>query len=422
MVVHFDSLAQRYGGLHKPWQQHWTCWYKGDDVPGPRIWSCQDGVVNRHTYQGCTRPVTSTASPKQYLCDSRKPSSSTTVRNSPWLSADDVKVSRVAFPFGQSVLSLRSSQNGTCFRPEVHREGPRQGVKRRRALSDVDGPHTAGLGCKKRRLRRNLITSRLSKPFSMPASHIINRESVALGDRRSLKLTAILSARRIHSSMTTSGHPSSQANKAYYASPSSLLRRAAIVNRFRLGVLNGELERGSDLVNMLTKDNATLSERSRGAGPVVGARFPANPWPGSGPLIPGLRLPLSGQRVLPEPLSPETVLQRMPLGPPPPKVTVDTAVSPMPKVARSPRLKPVKSPLLRSPRPWDEEEYFDEEETAFPTMEYESRYESTEETDHVYADFGVIFGGGSADGHSDEEPDHYDDYMDELDGIPQTAR
>ena len=45
--------------------------------------------------------------------------------------------------------------------------------KRRRALSDVDGDGNEGR--KKRRLRLHLITSRLSLPFSQPASNIVNR-------------------------------------------------------------------------------------------------------------------------------------------------------------------------------------------------------------------------------------------------------
>ncbi|CAG8956613.1 hypothetical protein HYFRA_00011924 [Hymenoscyphus fraxineus] len=45
--------------------------------------------------------------------------------------------------------------------------------KRRRALSDVDGDGNEGR--KKRRLRLHLITSRLSRPFSEPATNIVNR-------------------------------------------------------------------------------------------------------------------------------------------------------------------------------------------------------------------------------------------------------
>ena len=48
-----------------------------------------------------------------------------------------------------------------------------QHFKRRRALSDVDGDSNEGR--KKRRLRLQLITSRLSRPFSQPASNIVVR-------------------------------------------------------------------------------------------------------------------------------------------------------------------------------------------------------------------------------------------------------
>jgi hypothetical protein len=76
-------------------------------------------------------------------------------------------------------------------------------VKRRRALSDVDGDGNEGR--KKRRLRLYLITSRLSRPFSQPASNIVNRgvPKVAIWGR----------ARAL--------------NK-------NVLRRAAIMNRLRL--------------------------------------------------------------------------------------------------------------------------------------------------------------------------------------------
>jgi hypothetical protein len=55
-------------------------------------------------------------------------------------------------------------------RPRVPTNRP---FKRRRALSDVDGDGNEGR--KKRRLRLQLITSRLSRPFSQPASNIVNR-------------------------------------------------------------------------------------------------------------------------------------------------------------------------------------------------------------------------------------------------------
>lgn len=98
------------------------------------------------------------------------------------------------------------------------------------------------------------------------------------------------------------------------------------------------------------------------------------------------------------------------------------------KLSRSPRMKPVRSPDLRSSRPpaivagLDDDEYLDDEEASFPTSEYESRYDLAEEPDDVYADFGIIFSGGNVDDFADGEGDHYDDYMDDMDGIPWTVR
>jgi len=65
---------------------------------------------------------------------------------------------------------------------------PRRPFKRARALSDVDGNGNGDQGRKKRRLRLHLITSRLSRPFSLPASNIANRggcaKNVVLGGGR----------------------------------------------------------------------------------------------------------------------------------------------------------------------------------------------------------------------------------------------
>jgi hypothetical protein len=92
-----------------------------------------------------------------------------------------------------------------------------------------------------------------------------------------------------------------------------------------------------------------------------------------------------------------------------------------------------------------DDEADDQDDVAFPTSEHESRYEMVDEPDDVYADFSVIFGGGQRamgkDGEDDDDDDEddrpvgglafgddgggvagYEDYMDELDGIPWGAR
>ena len=76
-------------------------------------------------------------------------------------------------------------------------------VKRRRALSDVDGDGNEGR--KKRRLRLHLITSRLSRPFSQPASNIVNRGILKIAiwgkqkplGRHLLRKAAIMNAVRL---------------------------------------------------------------------------------------------------------------------------------------------------------------------------------------------------------------------------------
>jgi len=60
-----------------------------------------------------------------------------------------------------------------CFENKPAAREKSRPFKRRRPLWDVDG--SASIGKKKRRLRLNLITSRLSRPFSAPASNIVNR-------------------------------------------------------------------------------------------------------------------------------------------------------------------------------------------------------------------------------------------------------
>lgn len=53
----------------------------------------------------------------------------------------------------------------------------RSRLKRYRHSADVDGEGSGNLGKKKRRLRLVLITSRLSKPFATPPTHIISKNA-----------------------------------------------------------------------------------------------------------------------------------------------------------------------------------------------------------------------------------------------------
>ncbi|KAL8938462.1 MAG: hypothetical protein Q9216_003890 [Gyalolechia sp. 2 TL-2023] len=78
-------------------------------------------------------------------------------------------------------------------------------LKRHRSETDVDGEGSIDLQKKKRRLRLDLVTSRLSQPYATPTTHIISRKSRRPGawtspripGRSPLRRAAILNAIRL---------------------------------------------------------------------------------------------------------------------------------------------------------------------------------------------------------------------------------
>lgn len=343
-------------------------------------------------------------------------------------------------------------------------------LKRRRPDTDVDGPNTAALSCKKRRLLWHLITSRLSQPYSLPATHILNRESVTTGDKRFLKLAAIMSARRLNSAVTAHSQPAQQPPKQ--PNPSTWLRRAAMLNSLRSRVCAAAAAaaatatapgKGSTIpgVSDFAAKAAVFQQHGHGSSGSVGGWYlvDASSIPRRGTPVPaGSRAPTQTPSSFPS----------HPHPPPPPGFRSSTTggssihmLAPPSSHASgtctttthlripSPTLRPLRSPELRVTRPLvpvleeDVEELLDhrthvhdddeddDDSMAFPTSELESRYEDDPEEDEggggVYADFSVIFGGGEGGIEEDEEGvgdglDHYEDYMDDLDGIPWGAR
>ena len=314
-------------------------------------------------------------------------------------------------------------------------------LKRRRPDTDVDGYDTAALGCKKRRILRHLITSRLSQPFSLPATHILNRESAATGDKRFLKLAAIMSARRLNSAVMTQQPPPPQ-----QPSPSTWLRRAAVLNRLRSRVCAEQAERGvvpapdlaAKAVILQQHPNSTVSKPNPNQPPPN--PIPRGPYgpaqtPGPPPPSPSAWMPPPGYYPAASQTSPSAPATHL-ASPhntsttaPPPQTPPTTCLR-----IPSPQLRPLRSPELRVTRPLvpllleDMEDLDDDSSMAFPTSELESRYDDDSEDDEngggVYADFSVIFGGGA--GCEDEDEDGFggggvegvEDYMDEVDGIP----
>lgn len=126
-------------------------------------------------------------------------------------------------PISEARLGVEPSHNP--YDPSGVDERPTAApAKRARALDDVDGPGTAKLSVKKRRLLLRLVTSRLSRPFSLPATNILIRES---SDNMPVlhRIQHCVGARRV-------GHQS------------ALIRKAAILNRVRIGVRTAAISRG----------------------------------------------------------------------------------------------------------------------------------------------------------------------------------
>lgn len=279
------------------------------------------------------------------------------------------------------------------FRPHYKSKPPSPRPKRVRPLSDTDGPLTSTLPSKKRRLRRDLITSRLSQPFSQPATHILNRDGPA-SDKRFAKLATLINGGRLQH-------------------PPPTLRRVAMRNRLRLRVEDDAKQRGDRAVPVVAwnvimglrtgegfggfrgEARRVLSPPSSPEGPGrpkrvgdgLGHGGPGKMWP----MLPGARVPLP-----PSSLSPARTTERQ----------------------RQKTPEPTDSPR---PRPVEDHED-DDEGCAFPG----SGMWETALGDDVYSDFGAMFGGGSgSDGEGDSDgeiEENYEDYMDELDGIPFNAR
>ncbi|KAI1143699.1 hypothetical protein F5Y05DRAFT_3165 [Hypoxylon sp. FL0543] len=313
-------------------------------------------------------------------------------------------------------VELGKAKPGFCFRREAFTPPsalPLRPAKRGRALHDVDGPGTGSLPCKKRRLRLDLVTSRLSQPYSWPATHILNRES---GDdapmlSRFLKFAAV-------GALKKAGHQS------------ALVRKAAILNRVRIGVRQAAVLRGHTVIAGMAARGNSLSHGLQlvtTPSSATGARFPGlAPNPYDHPMPPAWRPHTTAFH----PWSPGS-------SPPDGSSSASTSASSSEDVTPSPTTihrspPPVRSGAPPRPSPLSLQVEDDDEGVAFPSPDLETRYAdlSDDDMDDVYADFGVLFGSGarSPEGGSGSSEagggvgDHfYEEYLDELDGIRWVA-
>lgn len=336
-------------------------------------------------------------------------------KDQPWVTVAAVTRTVEDTPAASDTFRFTRPRPGTTLQLPVRQWSVpvRESFKRPRHGLDVDGPNTADLCCKKRRLRSKLITSRLSQPYSQPATHILNREGQKQGDKRFLKMaTSIDVARRY-------AHPQSTSIFKY-----SVMNRL----RQRLGLGKPTAQQDDD------GDDATSHEQGD-----TGTRAP---WKTAGSQASSEASSSSSSSPPPRPHArPHRAAAIRPLGSgtPPRRQSArfsKPAALPLPpsdlaatKARTSPRIHPVRSPELRP----DKGAYEELEEDGFAFLHGDDENNDlTDDPDHVYSDFGVIFGGGSSSsgggsngagpsgggGGSAEEDDYsYEEYLDELDGI-----
>ncbi|KAK2041222.1 hypothetical protein LZ31DRAFT_20113 [Colletotrichum somersetense] len=264
--------------------------------------------------------------------------------------------------------------------------------KRQRAKSDIDGPHTAALSCKKRRLRLHLITSRLSQPFSLPATHIINREAIASGDKRFVRMAAVVTFPDV--------------GKQGLGREGSIMLRAAVLNRVRIRVRNEARLRGDLTVAVAAENAAVLYHGQQLA---TGARFVAQ----SSALAEQRQQTTAARVVLMRSGTSSSISN-------PTNSLMASSRTPQSSriLPKSPRLRPARSPVL-APSGAMLEDMEDDGLLAFPAADHDCCYAWAEDDDleDVYSDFGAIFGGASNSGEMEDDGHSYEEYLDELDGI-----
>ncbi|KAI0976475.1 hypothetical protein F4678DRAFT_227670 [Xylaria arbuscula] len=353
--------------------------------------------------------------------------------------------------------------------------------KRIRTSDDVDGPGTAALSCKKRRLLLHLVTSRLSRPFSLPATHILIRES---GDNMPV-------LHRIQQLAALGARPRQKG--------ALLVRKAAILNRVRIGVRQAAVSRGHTVMaDLAARANALHHGLLLVTTTPTPATFPTGMTNTntSEQHVPTMSAAALGQGFVPPVWRPHTTsfhppidrglqqyhlhqqqhshqqhhnqqqqqqqqydynrdihatntanaTQRSETNPYTNNANTNTAAPIRTDYTythnKDPRATTPEQPPPRqhipvpvpvpAPPPSDSATYSDEEDnTAFPAASFRDRYAdlSDDDMDDVYADFGVLFGSSprspdrasaaaGGGGSPPVEEQFYEEYLDELDGIP----
>ncbi|KAL2888472.1 hypothetical protein HOO65_040809 [Ceratocystis lukuohia] len=236
-------------------------------------------------------------------------------------------------------------------------------LKRPRPASDVDGTHTRGLSLKKRRLAFQFATSRLSPPFSLPASHILNRE---------LALTATSKLLRMLS-------PERRLGRARGLGQAVQFRRLVALNWMRVGLDKRSGWVPSSHVVETSGGQAGLDRERNEAK----AQVQQDSSSTRNPTIKG-----------PATVAVPSVLHRQ---------TVATSKGELSQAGPLPLSDQAQDRLAEADKDGrhqdedgyevDEDEDYDDEDSAFPMASFADRY--ADEPDDIYSDFSLIFSSGS---------------------------
>ncbi|KAK7733013.1 hypothetical protein SLS53_008342 [Cytospora paraplurivora] len=246
------------------------------------------------------------------------------------------------------------------------------------------------------------------------------------------------------------------ANNIHSLAPAEMIRRAAIMNRFRIRVCEEARQRGERTDLEMTASAALLRAGDTG---LHGVGFLADMKASRGAVAADPRPHLPSQQTISKWLAPSTTTSAL-WATVPPVVARPSAPQSSSLTSTIARLSPPESPskAIRTPDSNDSfsrqksirsqelpavrnhivEPAGDEETLSFSATDYSDDFAEPNEGD-IYSDFSVIFGnGGGSDSDSAEElgvydergstegdsgaREHVEDYMDDLDGIPWDAR
>ncbi|KAF7552716.1 hypothetical protein G7Z17_g4108 [Cylindrodendrum hubeiense] len=322
-------------------------------------------------------------------------------------------------PHPTTVSAFTFTAPGDSTQPLAIRSKPPprlcHGVKRRRCISDVDGFNTAGMSSKKRRLRVDLITSRLSQPYSQPATHILNREGQDSGDKRFLKMATTLdSARRASHLHATSF--------LRYCTMNCLRKRLNLVHPGP--IVRREDQEAAAVASKAGSKVAWRPQSIQDTSAGQSLRVSAAPSgisivaPTLSPILQPTRpQPVASKHIHPHPhAKPPTCRLSSPAALPLPATDVVAT-----EKRTSPRIYPVQSPELRPSTSLSHLDDLEEDSFAFMHPEVDDWDELGDDQDNVYSDFSVMFGQESPGAEGKDERT-YEEYLDELDGICWVSR